>query len=171
MKQALTLFLIATVVALPASAQEHDNSAYLAAFSGDFDGASEKLHSLAEAIPEDLHDWRPAEGIRSVLEVLDHVSDANFGIAAALGHASDYGSNKSETKEGALERLMASQNHVRELLETMGDVDLGESLELYGMQMNVYGALAIIAGHTHEHLGQMIAYARSNGVAPPWSGG
>ena len=81
MKQAFALFLFATVVALSASAQEHDNSAYLTAFSGDFDGASEKLHSLGEAIPEDLFDWRPAEGIRSVLEVLDHVSDANFGIA------------------------------------------------------------------------------------------
>ena len=103
--------------------------------------------------------------------MLDHVSDANFGIAAALGHASDYGSNKSETKEAALERLMASQNHVRGLLETMGDADLGESIQLFGMQLNVYGALAIIGGHTHEHLGQMIAYARSNGVAPPWSGG
>ena len=171
MKQAFALFLIAAVVALPASAQEHDNSAYLTAFSGDFDDASGKLHSLGGAIPDSLFDWRPAEGIRSVLEVLDHVSDANFGIAAALGHASDYGANKSETKEAALERLMASQNHVRGLLETMGDADLGESIQLFGMQLNVYGALAIIGGHTHEHLGQMIAYARSNGVAPPWSGG
>ena len=171
MKQAFALFLIATVVALPASAQDHDNSAYLTAFHGDFDRTSEKLHSLGEAIPEDLFDWRPAEGIRSVLEVLDHVSDANFGIAAALGHASDYGANESETKEAALERLMASQNHVRELLGSVADTDLGESIELFGMQLNVFGALAIIAGHTHEHLGQMIAYARSNGVAPPWSGG
>jgi hypothetical protein len=24
--------------------------------------------------------------------------------------------------------------------------------------------------HLHEHLGQLIAYARSNGVVPPWSG-
>ena len=23
--------------------------------------------------------------------------------------------------------------------------------------------------HLHEHLGQLIAYARSNGVVPPWS--
>ncbi|MCY4674427.1 MAG: DinB family protein [Bacteroidetes bacterium] len=171
MKQVITLFLIATVVALPASAQEHDNSAYLTAFSGDFDGVSGKLHALGEAIPEDLHDWRPAEGIRSVLEVLNHVSDANFGIAAALGHASDYEATASDTKEGALERLMASQNHVRGLLETLGDADLGESIELFGMQLNVYGAMSILAGHTHEHLGQLIAYARSNGVAPPWSGG
>ncbi len=27
----------------------------------------------------------------------------------------------------------------------------------------------IVSGHAHEHLGQAIAYARSNGVVPPWS--
>jgi uncharacterized damage-inducible protein DinB len=26
-----------------------------------------------------------------------------------------------------------------------------------------------LVSHEHEHLGQMIAYARSNGVTPPWS--
>jgi hypothetical protein len=26
-----------------------------------------------------------------------------------------------------------------------------------------------LANHTHEHLGQLIAYARNNGIVPPWS--
>jgi uncharacterized damage-inducible protein DinB len=29
--------------------------------------------------------------------------------------------------------------------------------------------LELLATHNHEHLGQMIAYARMNGIAPPWS--
>jgi hypothetical protein len=29
----------------------------------------------------------------------------------------------------------------------------------------------ITATHLHEHLGQLIAYARSNAVTPPWSQG
>jgi hypothetical protein len=31
--------------------------------------------------------------------------------------------------------------------------------------------LTLLVSHLHEHLGQAIAYARMNGVAPPWSEG
>lgn len=166
---ALSLFAVALV--LPATAQDHSNSAYLGALSADFNQSSEKLHSLADAIPSDHFDWSPAEGIRSVVGVLNHVSDANFGIAAALGHTSDYEATDTDTKEGALARLAASQEHVRELLASLAEADLNTTVELFGGSMNHYAALGIISGHTHEHLGQLIAYARSNGVAPPWSGG
>ncbi len=30
-------------------------------------------------------------------------------------------------------------------------------------------AALLMAGDLHEHLGQLIAYARVNGVKPPWS--
>ncbi|MCY4000814.1 MAG: DinB family protein [Bacteroidetes bacterium] len=162
----LTLFFVLSV-----SAQDHSNSAYLDAVVMDFDGASEKINSLSDAIPDDHFDWSPAEGVRSVVEVLNHVSDANFGIAAMLGHESDYEAMATDTKEGAMARLMASQDHVRELIGSMTDADLSSNAEVFGMTMNHYGALGILTGHTHEHLGQLIAYARSNGIAPPWSGG
>ncbi len=171
MKRNLTFFLLATFLVLPATAQEHDNSAYLSAVTSDFNSTSEKLYSLAEAIPEDHFDWSPADGIRSVVEVINHVSDANFGIAAMLGHESDYESEAMDTKEGALARLAASQDHIRELMATFADADLTTTAEVFGTTMNHYGVVTVIAGHTSEHLGQLIAYARSNGVSPPWSGG
>lgn len=167
----IAFFLLAAALVLPATAQEHDNSAYLEAVSMDFSQSSEKLNSLAEAIPDDHMDWSPAEGVRSVVAVLNHVSDANFGIAAMLGHESDYEESDTETKEGAIARLAASQAHVSELLDSLADADLTSTAEVFGMTMSHYGALGIITGHTHEHLGQLIAYARSNGIAPPWSGG
>ncbi len=166
-----TFFLLVVAMALPATAQEHDNSAYLGAVSMDFSQASDKLNSLADAIPEDHYDWSPAEDVRSVVGVLNHVADANFGISAMLGHESDYEGSATDTKEGAMARLIASQEHVKELLESMSEADLSSMAEVFGMSMNHYGALGILTGHTHEHLGQMIAYARSNGIAPPWSGG
>jgi len=163
--------LLAIALVLPVAAQEHDNSAYLGAIISDFNNASEKINSLAEAIPENHYDWSPAEGIRSIVGVLNHISDANFGIAASLGHASDYDASNTDTKEGAMVRLVASQAHVIELLESLAEADLNTTAELFGMTMNHYGAIGIITGHTHEHLGQLIAYARSNGIAPPWSSG
>ena len=167
----ISFLLLAAALVLPATAQEHDNSVYLTALTADFNSASEKLNSLAEAIPEDHFDWSPAEGVRSVAGVLNHVADANFAIASALGHESTYEGTDTDTKEGATARLSASQSHVLELLESLAEADLSTAVALFGGSMDHYSALGIITGHTHEHLGQLIAYARSNGVAPPWSGG
>jgi hypothetical protein len=35
--------------------------------------------------------------------------------------------------------------------------------------MDKRGVFMLLAAHLHEHLGQSIAYARINGIAPPWS--
>jgi uncharacterized damage-inducible protein DinB len=42
-------------------------------------------------------------------------------------------------------------------------------VKLFRRDMTKLGALMLILEDQHEHLGQSIAYARSNGVVPPWS--
>jgi uncharacterized damage-inducible protein DinB len=42
-------------------------------------------------------------------------------------------------------------------------------VELFGMKMSKRATLILLASHSHEHLGQSIAYARSNGIVPPWT--
>ena len=41
--------------------------------------------------------------------------------------------------------------------------------DLFGRDMTKEDAVRYLFGDQHEHLGQSIAYARSNGVVPPWS--
>ena len=38
-----------------------------------------------------------------------------------------------------------------------------------GQDMSVVQTALAIGGDLHEHLGQMIAYARMNHIVPPWS--
>src|ERR1700756_814426 len=45
----------------------------------------ERYTRLAEAVPADKYNWRPAEGVRSIGEVYAHIAAANYGIARALG--------------------------------------------------------------------------------------
>ena len=172
---ALALFLV-----LPASAQDDDqapdNTAFIENYTNDFNEASEKLTDLAEAMPADMYGWQPAEGIRSVSEVYMHVAGANFGLASALGVAmpTDVPENLEQDvtdKEQVLEILKKSLEHVHMALEMVKNEDLSGEVQAFGQTFTRYRVLMIISGHSHEHLGQSIAYGRSNNITPPWSGG
>ena len=159
-------------------ASEHDNSAYLGAFLSDFQGSSGKLNQLAGAFSDELYSWAPAEGIRTVSQVFVHVANANYGLSSAMGVSSDMdmqammnAEQEITSKEEVTEYLMASQQMVQQAIEMIMNADLTSDVQAFGMTMSHYQVLMILAGHSHEHLGQGIAYARSNGVAPPWSGG
>ena len=171
-----TLAMLALTGMIVVPAQSQDNSAYLDAFMADFNGASEKLLQLAEAFSEEQYAWRPADGIRSVSEVFVHVSNANIGLSAAIGftHEMDRPDNAEAeitSKADVVADLKMGQTHVREAVKMLMEADLTEEISAFGMMMSRYQVLMILGGHSHEHLGQAIAYARSNGVAPPWSGG
>ena len=175
----LMVVALAFFMVVPANAQDHgpDNSAFLENYTGDFNQASKKLADLAEATPADMFGWRPAEGIRSISEVYMHVAGANFALALALGTAMPDGVNVQNLeqevteKEQVVEVLKASQSKVREALEMVMNEDLSGNVQAFGREWTRYQVLMIISGHSHEHLGQSIAYARSNNIAPPWSGG
>ena len=142
----------------------------------------DKYVQLAEAVPESDYGWRPAEGVRSVSEVYMHIVAANFGIVMGALQAPppesadpawyDFANAESiSDKATIVEALGASFDYVAEVIEGTSDDRLQEAVNLFGGDSSVRGALLLVATHCHEHLGQSIAYARTNGVTPPWSAG
>lgn len=139
-----------------------------------FDDAAEKLVQLAEAIPQDKYTWRPGAGVRSVSEVFLHVAGSNHYMLTAVGVPSaTQGENDLERstsdKAQVIAKLKESNASVRAALQAMRDADLEKATKLFGMDMTYRGVCLMVQSHVHEHLGQMIAYARTNGVVPPWS--
>ncbi len=135
----------------------------------------EKFTGLANSMPADKFTYRPGEGVSSVSEVFLHVSGANYFVARAFGMAPPEGLDlrglQSSTTDKAqiLERVKMSFGH---LAEAIGKVDPGnadKSMKLFGSDTTTRGALLMATNHLSEHLGQSIAYARTNGVTPPWS--
>jgi hypothetical protein len=53
--------------------------------------------------------------------------------------------------------------------EAMSDAELDKPAEFFGMKSTVRGGYMLLLAHVHEHLGQSIAYARMNGIVPPWT--
>ena len=147
---------------------------YRAEVISDIEGIGKKLVDLATAMPAEKYAWRPAPGVRSVSEVYMHVVGANYLLPSFLGaklpEGFDREMEKSVTdKAKVIEWLNKSIDNAKAAVSSASDADLDKKVKAFGREMTERRVLMIVQTHMHEHLGQSIAYARSNGVTPPWS--
>ena len=135
----------------------------------------DKFTRLAEAIPADKYNWRPAVDVRSFAEVFLHVSAANYNLYKMVGTPPPTGIDvknleKSTTEKAkVLATLKDSFAHAKQAIKAMPDADLEKSMDWFGGKNTERGVLLFIVRHAAEHLGQSIAYARMAGVVPPWT--
>jgi len=130
--------------------------------------------SLGNAIPEEKYGWKPAEGVRSVGEVLLHVAQGNYYLLMNIGIPPPatidmMGMEKIQGKAKIIETLEASFKFVNDNILSIKDNQLTDKVKFPWAEMSKHAALYLMVDHTGEHKGQLIAYARSNGVVPPWS--
>lgn len=177
-----SLALVATLAAVPAQAQQP--APLVADLLTDIAQVQEKLVSLGRAIPTDRWGWRPGAGARTVGEVYLHVAADNYLLPTGLGTpapaatgivGSDYATvqafeRKQLTKDAALAELEQSFAHLKAALQGLTG-QMGDSVSMFGQTFTRRSFLILTVTHLHEHLGQLIAYARSVGVVPPWSQG
>lgn len=150
---------------------------FLEEFEGQFAGSSSKLVALAEAMPESAYDWSPGEGVASVAGVYMHIARYNYmyphdnlGLDTPVD-PSVYGRWEEEvtSKDEVVTLLRASMEYVSSVATEMDAAAMDETTTLYGRQVGQWAVLFQLVAHMNEHLGQSIAYARMNGIVPPWS--
>ena len=178
-KKSTTASLLALLFSLSISAAHGDDVAMPTGVRGEMlmwiKDAEDKLIQLAEATPEAKYAWRPAKEVRSTGEVFMHVATANYGAPSFWGVKPPEGFNfatyeKSLSKKAEiLQTLKVSFTHMEQGFAAIPDADLDKPVELFGMKTTVRGGYMLLLSHVHEHLGQSIAYARSNGIVPPWT--
>lgn len=135
-------------------------------------GNEKKLLSLARAIPEAKYSWRPAPGVRSIAEVVAHVAGGNrllMELADGKPAPAAGGAESSRNKSELIADLEATFAAARQKLEPMRSGQLGREAKLASGITTVRGVYIALAAHVSEHLGQLIAYARMQSIAPPWS--
>ena len=144
-------------------------------FMGQFNYSAERLLSLAEATPQEKFAWRTAEGVMSIEQVYMHIARYNYYYpASSLGIKAPEGIDvanmeKITGKAQVVNHLRRSLEHVRQAVKQMPESKLNESAKLYGRQTSGRAVLLQLITHMNEHVGQSIAYARMNGIVPPWS--
>ena len=141
---------------------------------------------IAEEIPEENYDFRPAEGCRSVAETLVHIAVMPrvqeqihaverrstlvgfdfFGVRSKLQAEA----NAPRTKAQILELLRTEGEKYAKVLESASDAFLGEPVEYpEGMEPRVKSRFEmLIAPKEHEmhHRGQLMVLERMLGITP-----
>jgi uncharacterized damage-inducible protein DinB len=175
------VFALLVVSTMAVEAQE--TSPVAADLREDIERVEKKLIDLARAIPEEKHSWRPGAGVRSVSEVLLHISADNYLMPSAIGFPADAASGvkgddyntalaferKTMNKAAAIAELERSFAYLKKHLSATSPAKMTQPVSMFGMSLSGQKAWILTTTHLHEHLGQLIAYARSNGVVPPWS--
>jgi uncharacterized damage-inducible protein DinB len=143
-------------------------------YDGEWLHVSRQLTELAEAIPQDKYSWRPGPGVRSTSEVFMHIAIANFGLLSITGQPFPpdlkRGSEQAVTdKAQVISWLKRSLEAVKTAHAKETPEDLQRKVTVAKRSATVDGMYLRILVHANEHMGQLIAYARINGIVPPWS--
>jgi hypothetical protein len=169
-----------TVTAAPAAAQAREG--VMGELLRDIAQVETKIMGLAKAMPAESYEWRPSKGVRSTAEVLLHVAADNYFLPALMdmaappetGITKEYKTaaafeKKTMNRDGVIAELEKSFAFLRKSMNATPDAKLDAAVNVFGQKSTTRGLWITTAAHLHEHLGQLIAYARSNNVTPPWS--
>ena len=141
----------------------------------DLDAVNKKCVDLAQAIPADKLTWRPSPDTRSFAEVFLHVAGERYGILSMMGATPPAGFKAQEFEKSTTEkdRIVADLNQswdfANKTINGMSNADFAKLLPKLGPQANEGDVVYILVADAHEHLGQLVAYARQNGIVPPWT--
>ncbi|WP_394749302.1 DinB family protein [Spongiimicrobium salis] len=171
MKKQIILFAFA-LVTFAGFAQE--NTMVQQTIKGILTQNQGQVIQLAEAFSEEQYDWRPMEGVNSVGEALMHVAGGNYFLASKMGFPPPadvdmMALGKITGKANIIAALKKSNAFVLEKITMVETGKLGDEVDFGFTKLNMLGGLLVVMEHNGEHKGQLIAYARSNGVTPPWS--
>jgi hypothetical protein len=141
----------------------------------DLENVQKKFVALANALPADKLTWRPAPDARSFAEVFLHVSGERYGILALMGAETPSGVDRKGLEKSTTDRtqivaeLNKSWEFAQKTINDISNADFAKLLPKLGPQANAGDVVYILVSDAHEHLGQAVAYARENGVTPPWT--
>jgi uncharacterized damage-inducible protein DinB len=166
-----------------------------AGFRGEFlwelEIAERQIFAIAECIPAEQYDWRPVEQARSFSEVFVHAATGNFMLLDVIGITAPVdlytqvlagGEARFQSLIGRNDELVASMRDkdavvgllkrslhvVSQSFSKASDDELNRSLSFLGEETSGRRVYLRLLAHTDEHMGQMIAYLRFNGIVPPW---
>ena len=161
---------LAVALMVPLARAQSQSAGLQAAFAKDAETLSDKFTGLARVM-SGKYDWKPGQGVRSVGEVFNLIVRENGVLVRVFSGTPSTGAAPAPITdpEKLQEALRVSYASLQQAITALSDNDLQTTVKLFGRDWTKQDALMHVLEDQHEHLGQSIAYARSNGVVPPWS--
>ena len=174
MKKLLALAIFVALLNAPKLRAQDPLDGLWQGYDGEWRHVSNQLIALAEATPADKFAWRPAPGVRSTSEVYMHIVTADFYLLSVTGPKMppDLKMNGEKTvtsKPEVIAWLKRSLDAVKQAHLAADPKDMSRKVKVNGRDATVDGMYLRIIVHANEHMGQLVAYSRMNGIAPPWS--
>ena len=183
MRSNARLLTLVFACALAAQASAQPRQGLMGDLMTDVAEVEKKVLALARAMPESAFAWRPAEGVRSTGEVFVHIAADNYFLPAAMGTAApsdtaitgtDYKTvaayeGRTRSRDQIIAEVEKSFAFLKDTMAKTPDAKLEAPLDVFGRKTTHRGLWVSTTTHLHEHLGQLIAYARANKITPPWS--
>ena len=152
-------------------------------FAGPLRTAGNAVVGLAEAFPEELYGFAPTssmfvagrtteyKGVRTFAEQVAHVASSNYEYLNAMGLEMDKDPKKIEQLKTKAELMQALKDSYAAAQKAAAATTTATVFEGIGPKKAATRAayLSAIAWHTMDHYGQMVEYARMNGIVPPQS--
>lgn len=165
-----TLMLFGLLITANFALAQKDNSAVIK----DWERAKAYTLEYLEAMPEDKYDLQPTEEMRSFAQQVLHLTDGNFGFAAAalgLESPSGFGENEKvedQSKANVIKLVTAGYDFMINGIKDSDPAKMGENVTLFGrFEMTRKSALKKAFEHQTHHRGQTTVYLRMAGVTPP----
>jgi uncharacterized damage-inducible protein DinB len=140
----------------------------------DWERAKAYTKEYLDAMPADKYGLKPTPEMRSFAEQMLHLTDGNYGIAAAAaGVQSPIGMGAAEksadkSKEAVTKQVMDSYDFVISTIKNMKPAQMGETVKLFDrFVLTRAQTLDKVFEHQTHHRGQATVYIRLAGATPP----
>jgi uncharacterized damage-inducible protein DinB len=126
--------------------------------------AGVKLATLAEAFPKEKFEAKTVNGVRTFGDVLRHVAFWNRFVADSVR-----GKKADETANELPKAEYATKTRILEALQ-QSTADAASALREHAVLPRETAEMVLsFVEHTSEHYGQLVVYARLQGIVPPAS--
>lgn len=168
--KAITLCVLSFIIGLPllTKAQSIDEMVK------DWERAKSYTKAYLDVMPDSGYALKPTPEMRSFAEQMLHITDANYGFAAAAtGQKSPVGFGDSEkatdkSKQNVTKLVMDGYDFVINSIKKMNPADLSGKVKMFDrFEMTKGMALEKCFEHQTHHRGQTTVYIRLAGAKPP----
>jgi uncharacterized damage-inducible protein DinB len=178
-----TITVLFALSALAGSAPAAETIAVGKMLDGPIRSAESEIVGLVQAMPADRYEFAPTQGefkgVRTFALQARHLATVIYEVAAASNQEKppvDVGKNENgpdslRTKEQIVQYMKDAFAYAHKAFSTLtAETQVQTVKSPFGDGSVARGSLAsIVAWHSFDHYGQMVVYARMNGVIPPAS--